>query len=95
VSKIRQVLPKSRNAKKWSKTGTFWYIFAQKARIFDKKVQKSAKKRSFLPPFLAQKQISPIKSHFMLSQTTLFFKISLKNLCFPDFLSFFTPFFPC
>jgi len=47
------LLPKSRSAKKWFKNGTFWYIFAQNARIFDKKVQKSAKKRSFLPSFFA------------------------------------------
>jgi hypothetical protein len=45
-------------------------------------VQKSAKKRSFLPSFLAQKQIGPIKSHFILPPTTPFFKISLKNPIF-------------
>jgi len=95
VSKIRQVLPKSRSAKKWFKNGTFWYIFAQKARIFDKKVQKSAKKCSFLPSFLAQKQMSPIKSPLLPPPSTPFFEISVKNPCFLDFLSFFTPFFPC
>jgi len=74
--------PKSRSAKKWFKNGTFWYIFAQNTRIFDKKVQKSAKKHSFLPPFLAQKQISPIKSPFLPPPTAPFFKISLKNPIF-------------
>ena len=74
--------PKSRSAKKWFKNGTFWYIFAQNTRIFDKKVQKSAKTRSFLPSFLAQNQISPIKSPFLPPPTAPFFKISLKNPIF-------------
>jgi len=56
-------------------------------------MQKNAKKCKFLPPFLAQKQISPIKSPFLLLPTTPIFKISLKNPCFLDFLSFFLPFF--
>jgi len=89
------LFPKSRSAKKWFKKCTFWYIFAQNTFIFAKKMQKSAKKRSFLPSFLAQKRISPIKSPFLLPLTTPFFKISLKNPYFLDFLSFFVPFFFC
>jgi hypothetical protein len=52
-TKTPHLLPKSRSAKKWFKKCPFWYIFAQNARIFDKKVQKSAKKHSFLPSFFA------------------------------------------
>jgi hypothetical protein len=54
--------------------------------------QKSTKKRSFLPSFFDEKQISPITSTFLPSPTTPFFKISLKNPHFLDFLSFFHPF---
>jgi hypothetical protein len=57
-------------------------------------VQKSAKKHSFLPSFLAKKHISPIKSHFLLPQTTPFLKISLKNPYFHLFSDFFSLFLP-
>ena len=53
-------------------------------------MQKSAKTCSFLPPFLTQKQISPIKTHFLLPPTTPIFKISLKNPYFPLFFDFFS-----
>ena len=41
---VTHLLPKSRSAKKWFKKCTFWYIFAQNARIFDKKDAKKCKK---------------------------------------------------
>jgi len=94
VLRSSSLLPKSRSAKKWSKKCTFWYIFAQNTFIFAKKTQKSAKKHSFLPSFLAQKQICPIKSLLSLLPATPIFKISLKISYFPTFFSFFCSLFP-
>jgi hypothetical protein len=42
-----------RGVKNLLKTCSFLLIFAQKAHIFAKKMQKSAKTCSFLPPFLS------------------------------------------
>ena len=68
------------------KIGIFPSISVQFLLKKCKKIQKSANFCSFLPSFFAQKQISPIKSSFLLPPTTPFFKISLKN---PDFLIFY------
>ena len=76
------------------KTCSFLSISVQFLLKTDKKVQKSANFCSFLPSFFDQKQISPIKSHFLLPSTIPFFKISLKNPYFPLFSNFFLFFFP-
>jgi len=67
------------------KTCSFLSISVQFLLKKCKKVQKSANFCQFLPSFLAQKQISPIKSHFLLPPTTPFFKKTLKKPLFPNF----------
>jgi hypothetical protein len=79
--------------KKLLKTCSFLSISVQFLLKTDKKVQKSANFCSFLPSFLAQKHISPIKSRFLLSTTTPFFKKTLKNPYFPFFYSFLSPYY--
>ncbi|MCX5637441.1 MAG: hypothetical protein NTX52_07080, partial [Planctomycetota bacterium] len=78
---------KSSSQKTCSKHDYFLQKDAKRRSFLTKK----RKKRQFSPSFSAQKQISPIKSHLLLSPTTPFFKISLKNTLFFDFLSFFLP----
>ena len=83
-----------KSAQNMLKTRSFLAKRCKKTLIFDKKMQKSTKKCSFLPSFFAQKQISPIKSLFLLPPTTPIFKISLKNPLFPNFFLFFCSLFP-
>jgi hypothetical protein len=71
------------------KTCSFLSISVQFLLKTDKKVQKSANFCSFLPSFLAQKRISPIKSHFLLPPATPFFKKTLKKPYFRLFSDFF------
>jgi len=75
------------------KTCSFLSISVQFLLKTAKKIQKSANFCSFSPSFFTQKQISPIKSHFLLPPTTLLFRKTVKNPYFPTFFSFFVLFF--